>query len=155
MPPKLLVNVFFVQLISVVTFFECLSRPAKSPGISASVQKWRVICRSPGNVRKISRNFGNLIDLYLQVPGKNSCHYPPPHPPNRVRLRKLRKFLLLPPALPANLVRLWKSRNISATTPSPTESGRLLEITENLPGGPPKQKSWLRRWTHNMFQCCF
>ena len=29
--------------------------------------------------------------------------------------------------------------------PPPTEYGRHLDITENLQGGPPKQKSWLRR----------
>ena len=28
------------------------SRPAKSPGISGSLQKWRVISRSPGIVKK-------------------------------------------------------------------------------------------------------
>ena len=27
-------------------------RPAKCPGISGSLQKWRVICRSPGIVKK-------------------------------------------------------------------------------------------------------
>ena len=50
-PPKLLVNVVCVQLIDVVTFFECVSRPAKSPGTSVSLQKRRVISRSPGNVK--------------------------------------------------------------------------------------------------------
>ena len=39
---------------------------------------------------------------------------------------------------------------MSATTPPPTESGRLPEMTENVPGGigrvpPPKHNSWLRR----------
>ena len=29
-----------------------LDRPAKSPGISGSLQKWRVTSRSPGNVKK-------------------------------------------------------------------------------------------------------
>ena len=42
-----------------------------------------------------------------------------------------------------------RSRKIYPTTPPPTKSGRLLEITQNLPGDigrvpPPKQKSWLR-----------
>ena len=43
---------FFVQRIDVVTFFECISRPAKSPGISVSVHKWRATSRCPGNVKK-------------------------------------------------------------------------------------------------------
>ena len=81
-PPKLLVNVFFLQWIDVVTFFECVSRPAKSPGICVSVHKWPVISRSPVNVKKIYRNWGNLIDLDLQLPEKNVCHYPPP--PQRI-----------------------------------------------------------------------
>ena len=45
--------------------------------------------------------------------GNNFRQYPPPR---------------------ANTVRLWRSRKISATTLPPTESGRLLEITSNVPG---------------------
>ena len=47
-----LLGMFFVQRIDVVTFFECVSRPAKSPGISVSVHKWRATSRWPGNVKK-------------------------------------------------------------------------------------------------------
>ena len=46
-------------------------------------------------------------------------------------------FLLLPPP-PLKVVRTWRSRNCFATTP-PTESGRLPEMTQNVPGGPPNK----------------
>ena len=52
-PPKLLVNVFLLQWIDVVS---SLNRKCQ----------------------KISLNWGNLIDLYLQLPGNKFCHYPPP-----------------------------------------------------------------------------
>ena len=43
------------------------------------------------------------------------------------------KFMLLPPPPPLNRDGFWRPRKISATTPPhPTESGRLLEITENF-----------------------
>ena len=73
---------------------------------------------------KISRNSVNLIDLELQLP---------------------EKILLLTPLPPTNMARLWRRRKIMLLLPPPTDTGRLVEITENLPGGPPPQKSWLRR----------
>ena len=45
MPPQTFVKCFFSAM-------NCVSRPVKSPGISVSLQKWREISRSPGNVKK-------------------------------------------------------------------------------------------------------
>ena len=73
--------------------------------------------------KKKSWNWGNLIDVYLQLP---------------------EQFLPLPPP-PANLVRLWRSRKISATTPPPhriwSASGDHAKSTGwHRPSGPPQTK---------------
>ena len=47
------------------------------------------------------------------------------------------KFLLLPPPPPLNRDAFRRSGKMSATTPPPTESGRLLEIKENFCYYPP------------------
>ena len=74
---------FFLQWIYVVTFFECVSRPAKP---SLRLHKWRAISRGPGNVKKkVSRNWGNLPEKCLPLP---------PPPANAVRWWRSR---LLPP----------------------------------------------------------
>ena len=111
----------------------CVSRPVKSPGIPVSLQKWQVISRSPGNIKKSP----GIEVILLQTTGRkkclpleNFCNYPPPQR-TRPAYGDHGKFLLLPP-LP------------------PTESGRFPEIPQNLPGvigrvAPPKQKFWLRR----------
>ena len=94
--------------------------------------------------KKISRNWGNLIDLYLQE--NIAVHYPPPHrigsasgnyghfcySPQRTwtAYGEHGTFLLLPPP-PPNLACFWRSR-------------KLYRVASA--GCPPKQKSWLCRW---------
>ena len=112
------------------------------------------------NVPYLIEGRRNLTDSYLQLREKNSATTPPPHVPPSERGPHMKitagQFLLIPPPHPPRLrtcsvFRLWRSRKISATIPPPpTESGWLLEITQNLPGGigrvpTPKQKSWLHR----------
>ena len=135
MAPNLLVNVFFLQRIEVVTFFECVSRAAKSPGISVSLQKRWVISRSPGNVQKCPGIEGIDIDLYLQLPEKCSATTPPPTergPPQETTGISA-----------TNLVGFWRSR-------------KMYQVASA--GCPPKQKSWLRRWPltihHNLITFC-
>ena len=76
------------------------------------------------------RVFAGSRPLYLETPGKNSGNTPPPSP--------------------AKVVDLWRPRQISATTPPPTKSRRLLQMTENLAGDigrvAPQKKLWLRRF---------
>ena len=116
-PLKLLLNDFASNEFFVVTFFECESRPAKSLSISVSFQKWRVIFRCPGNVKKCPVIEGILLICTCSYREK-FCHCPPP---NRARLRKLRKFLLPPP---------------------PSEPGPLMDITENCGYYPLPQRTW-------------
>ena len=64
---------------------------------------------------------------------KNLCYYPPPL--NRAGFWRSRQI----PPPPLNRDGFCRSRKMSATTPPPTESGRLLEITENFCYYPPPQ----------------
>ena len=56
----------------------CVSRPVKSPGICVSLQKWRVISRSPGNVKKCPGIEIILLICTCNYREKKFCHYPPP-----------------------------------------------------------------------------
>ena len=108
--PKLLVNVFFLQWIDVVRPYvlwmckqtcQVCRNFRESPEMAGGLQV-------PRKCKKISRNGGHLIDLYLQLPEKNSAA-PPPHrigsawgkygnfcynlpPPNVVGFRRSRKI---------------------------------------------------------------
>ena len=87
------------------------TRPAKSPGISGSLQKSGVISRSPGMVKKtpgtegICRSRPKCVPLLTNIAATT-----PPLPPNRRRLLRIpEKFCYyLPP--PPNRVGLWRSR---------------------------------------------
>ena len=83
-----------------------------------SVHTWRVKSRWPGNVKKCLGTEGILL-ICTCSDRKIFCYY-------------------LPSPL-LNVVRTWRIRKISATTPPPTESGRLPEMTENVPGAPPNK----------------
>ena len=123
-PPKLWVNVFFLQRINVVTFFE-------------------------SEIGKNRRNWGNLSDFDLKQAGKKMYgHYPPPPQRTCSAYGVHGKFPLLPP--PTESGRLRRSRKISATTPPPLKlagfwrSRKIYRVT-SAGWPPPKPKSWLRR----------
>ena len=48
-------------------------RPAKSPGISGSLQKWGVISRSPGIVKKTPGIEGILFLQKIRARNENLC----------------------------------------------------------------------------------
>ena len=72
--------------------------------------------------------WGKHLIWQLEITEK-FCYYPPP-PPNQASASGEYGTILLQPPPPLNRVGPWRSRENSATTPPPTESCRLLEITE-------------------------
>ena len=83
-----------------------------------SVQKWRVISRSPGNVQKF-------------------CHYPPP-PSERGPHMKITENCWYYPPPPPNLVGFWRSRKIyrvaSAGWPPPKQKSWLRRCARQPDG---------------------
>ena len=98
-----------------------------------------VICSSPGNVKKNSRNCGNLIDLYVQLPETISANI-------------YQKFGGAWPPWPPLATPLWISRKMSGITPPPPNLVGICLITQHLPGGigrvPPPQTKLLATPLH-------
>ena len=110
-----------------------MGRPAKSPGISGSLQKWGVISRSPGIVKKTPgiegiRFFKKIAqEMRICVVFKqNVCLYP------RISLNVVSKL---------DFATGDHGKNPATTPPLPTEPRRLLEITGKFCYYPPPTES--------------
>ena len=118
-----------------------ISRPAKSPGISGSLQKWRVISRSPGIVKKtpgieviwVINNFPARNPDFCRICPKCvslltnitewACHWMLGKTKSWLRGSgddgKLKIAVTTPPPPHRIRVGFWGSRKIAATNPPP------------------------------------
>ena len=128
-------------------------RPAKSPGISGSLQKWGVISRSPGIVKKTPGIEGIWLQFfflrkkcellsYLRKMCVSTHEYHLMLGKNWIsQLDITEKSCYYPPPLPLNRVGSWRSRKNPATTPPPLNRVGSWRSRKNPAITPPPTES--------------
>ena len=100
----------FDRSIRVILLSLLIRRPAKSPGISGSLQKSGVISRSPGTVKKTPGIEGIRVIRIFSARNRDFCRSCPKCVPllTNIAATTPEKFCYYPP--PPNLVGLWRSQ---------------------------------------------